>query len=289
MGNEYPGRSPKRRLSGRERRRRRQRRRLIAGSVGVIAILLIVGLVFQNFFVKAKESVKQDVNQLVAGANKITVDENKGTTDPKSSIQPNATPKESAQIQTASNATTKAEGTIIIDAGHGGIDPGSMVNNIYEANVNLEIALKLQKVLEQKGYTVLMIRTEDVGVGLQKRVDFGNNNEADVYVSIHQNSLDNDTKTHGIETWYNSKADSNSTALAEAIQEEITAATGAKNRGTRDVTSLKLPREIMMPMCLIETGFLSSTTEFENLTSKQYQQKLADGIAAGIEKYLAQK
>ncbi len=93
---------------------------------------------------------------------------------------------------------------VVIDAGHGGdSSPGCIVNNVMEKHICLEIANKVKSKLEDKGYIVIMTRDKDVDVSLKERIEIANKSGAAVFVSIHQNSIEHDEITNGIETWFN--------------------------------------------------------------------------------------
>ncbi len=91
--------------------------------------------------------------------------------------------------------------TVVVDAGHGGKDPGASANGVTEKNVNLGIALELERALKVKGYNVIMTRNTDVYLKLQERTDIANNAEADLFVSIHVNALPSKKSMTGIEIY----------------------------------------------------------------------------------------
>ena len=92
---------------------------------------------------------------------------------------------------------------IVIDAGHGDEDPGSSISNVDEKDLNLQIALKLKSALEEEGYEVMMTRSDDTYLTLTERAEFANEVEADLFISIHQNSYIDDSTVSGIEVYYN--------------------------------------------------------------------------------------
>jgi N-acetylmuramoyl-L-alanine amidase CwlD len=176
---------------------------------------------------------------------------------------------------------------IVIDAGHGGEDsPGAVFGGICEREINLEIAGMVRDILEEKGYRVIMTQTENAYVALDERVEIANQANAAVFVSIHQNSLDHDTVTQGIETWYDEGKCDGSARLAEIVQASTARSAQAKDRGTKTADDLVVIRDTQMPSCLVETGFLSSQAERRLLTDPAYQEKLAKGIAEGILTFL---
>lgn len=175
--------------------------------------------------------------------------------------------------------------TILIDAGHGGIDPGCNFDDILESHINLSIALKLKEKLEAAGYHVEFTREDDIYLSLKERVNITSNSTADMFISIHQNSLENDTVTNGMEVWYNADKHIKNEELAQYVQTSAASTSGAKNRGLKPNTSLAVLKNAEVPACLIEVGFLSSTAERALLVSEDYQDKVADGIANGIHNF----
>lgn len=181
---------------------------------------------------------------------------------------------------------TTAQLLIVIDAGHGGIDPGSDSQGFLEKEINLEIALKLQEVLHENGYSVLMTREDDSSLSLRDRSDFANEKEADLFISLHQNCYAQDASVQGIEVYYNNDKTTNDQQLAQIIQESLINETGAKNRGIHSDNGLVVTRETTMPAVLVETAFISNDHELDLITSDDYQNKVVQGIAIGIEEFL---
>ncbi len=177
---------------------------------------------------------------------------------------------------------------IAIDPGHGGEDLGSTRQGLYEKNANLAIALYLKKELEDAGYEVLMIRDADVDVENNTRPVTAIEHKADLYVSIHLNSLDGDSDaTQGAEVWYADLRNDGSDKLAQYVVDELTKVIDTRNRGIKLSNKLiVLKNPDMMPACLVECGFITSETERAKLFNPEYQQKIAKGIANGIQKFL---
>ena len=179
---------------------------------------------------------------------------------------------------------------VAVDAGHGGNkDFGSSRpnENQYEKHANLAIALFLKEELLQRGYDVYMIREGDDAVENKDRPILAKENGADIYVSIHLNSLDEDSDaTRGAETLYSNLRNKESSVLAQYVIDELTKVIGTRNRGIKERDGLVVLNSNELPACLVECGFMSSATERANLFNAEYQKKIAEGIANGIEKYL---
>lgn len=176
---------------------------------------------------------------------------------------------------------------IALDAGHGGEDLGSTRKGLYEKDANLAIALYLKKLLEEAGYDVYMIRDTDVEVELVDRPALAIENQADLYVSIHLNSIEGDNDaTQGAEVWYSDLRDDDSKTLAQFVVDELIKVIDTRNRGIKLSNGLAVLKYNEMPACLVECGFITSETERAKLFDPEYQQKIAKGIANGIKKFL---
>lgn len=176
---------------------------------------------------------------------------------------------------------------IAIDAGHGDHDPGAVGNGIKEKDVNLAIALKVEKLLDKKGIQVVMTRTDDTYLTLQERVDVAVNKKADAFVSIHANSNTN-SSANGTETYFSTAALSpraeSSKQLATFIQNRLYKALGTTNRGVKE-GKFHVIYKNPLPSALVELGFISNASDAKKLASDDYRNRAAEAIASGIEDY----
>jgi len=173
---------------------------------------------------------------------------------------------------------------IMIDAGHGGKDPGAIgPTGLREKDVNLPVATKIAELLKAAGVLVRMTRSSDDYVELKDRAAAANNWGADYFVSIHCNSFTSPT-AHGTET-YCYKFGGKGEALAKAIQNELIAVTNRTSRGVKEGNFYVL-RETKMPAVLTEMAFISNPEEEKLLASTEFQDKCALAIAKGIGKVL---
>jgi len=199
----------------------------------------------------------------------------------------------SGQKSTDETETAQPKKIVMIDSGHGGDDPGCIKENpdtdIYEKDVNLAIAQKLKSILESNGYQIIMTRDTDTSLSLSARVTLSNETQPDLFVSIHQNSLENDTVSNGIETHYYDLPNLDSKLLAQTIQRFVVEATAARDRGTCDDSGLYVLKNNTVPACLVETGFLSAKEEGVRLLEPEYQERIAQGIAKGIQDYMEKR
>lgn len=172
---------------------------------------------------------------------------------------------------------------VFIDAGHGGTDPGALGYGYRESDLNLQVAKKVESKLKSKGIDVKMSRNSDIFYSLSERAEMANDYGADAFVSIHQNSAE--TKSaNGIETYYNRKKEEDR-PLSNDIQKQVISQTGANNRGVKNAEFTVLVKSKMIS-ALVECGFITNELEVKKLSDSSYQDKLATGIANGIEEYL---
>lgn len=177
---------------------------------------------------------------------------------------------------------------IILDAGHGGSDEGTKVKMFKEKKITLMTTLYTKKQLEQLGYKVILTRTRDIYVPLPRRVSIANKSKAALFVSIHFNSSRNAT-AKGIEIFsYDSKElwrKRASRRLATCILRDVVTQTDASSRGVK-FGNFHVIRETDMPAVLIEGGFVTNKDECKNLRDRHYLEKLAKGIAQGVDHYM---
>lgn len=171
--------------------------------------------------------------------------------------------------------------TIIIDAGHGGSDVGATRDGIYEKDITLDIAKRLETILKKKGFNVLMVRTADVYVSLQDRVEFSEKNSGDLFVSVHVNSSVT-PEGNGLETHYYTPQ---SYDFAQIVHKEFASAINSRDRGLFK-SKFYVINHTTCPSILVETGFISNPDERKELMTQQRKQKTAEAIAKGILKYL---
>ena len=179
----------------------------------------------------------------------------------------------------------------------GGEDGGAVSENgISEANINLQIALKLQNLLEQSGATVILTRSTDEAIydansdgsmrqkkvsDLKNRVKIGNSSSADVFVSIHLNKIPQE-QYYGWQTFYKNN-DEQIKQLAESIQNNLNEAIQKENnRLAKTIQNIYIVDNVEIPMTIVECGFLSNHEELKDLQTEQYQEKIAWGIYNGI-------
>lgn len=201
---------------------------------------------------------------------------------------------------------------IAIDAGHGGTDTGTRnaALGLIEKEFALDVSQRLRQKLEALGYRVVMTRETDIDVALGARAIIANSADADLFVSIHFNSVGGDGRTRGAEVftfapqyqrstnaWGKGQVDDTevhpapvnrfdtmSASAAHAIHAELIRQLGADDRGQK-IAHWGVLRPLACPGVLVEAGFLSNDAEGRKIASPEYRQKIADAIAEGIATY----
>ncbi|MDR3543855.1 MAG: N-acetylmuramoyl-L-alanine amidase [Desulfosporosinus sp.] len=185
---------------------------------------------------------------------------------------------------------------IVIDPGHGGADPGAQNSGLKEKDVNLDISLRLRKVLESRGCKVILTREVDKDfflpgyilgrmakrAELNQRINLASANNADLFISVHTNSFPQ-RNTYGMETYYHLKS-ATGKALAELIQEQLIRLQSDNKRKAK-AGDYYLINQTQMPAVIVEVGFISNPRERKLLLSNNYRDSIAEAIGIGIDQY----
>lgn len=202
--------------------------------------------------------------------------------------------------QTLGKTVKQDDFLVVIDAGHGGIDPGKVgMHGELEKDINLQIAMKCRSYLEQQHILVKMTREEDQGlyrendtnkkiIDMKNRVTFIEENKPDLVVSIHQNSYVTEGVSGPQVFFYRDSLESKKAAenmqmiLNDVLQPE-------KNRVEKENCTYYLLKKTSVPIIIVECGFLSNDKESRLLTLEEYQERVAWAVFLGIRQYLQQK
>ena len=198
------------------------------------------------------------------------------------------------------SSTPLSNHIVVIDAGHGFPDGGATDSyNNLESDLNLSVALKLQKILESSNCTVILTRSDENGIyeenaktikekkisDMNNRVNIANSLNAEIFISIHMNKIS--SKASGWQTFYK-KDCNNSEILAKLIQDNLNYSIQKENkREIKSIDNIFLAKNINIPFVLVECGFLSDHEESKLLQNDNYQFKLAWGIYTGIMDYFS--
>ncbi len=185
---------------------------------------------------------------------------------------------------------------IVLDAGHGGADPGKVgVNDAKEKDINLKITLKLKKILEKKKIQVIMTREDDTTLAkdgstnkkiedMKARVEMINKNSPALVVSIHQNSYQQESVSGAQVFYYSHSADGKE--AAEVMQKSLLSCDPDNTRQAKANDTYYLLKRTEVPTIIVECGFLSNREEAALLITDEYQDKLAEAVSEGIVNYL---
>ena len=177
--------------------------------------------------------------------------------------------------------------SVVIDAGHGGTDPGAMYPansqkpEIREKDVTLAVALRVRDILENAGVKVIMTRTKDTYPTLSDRVEIANNSNADLFVSIHCNAMENKDEIDGAQVYYHASSEFGK-KFATIVYNNIIEYTGMTKRSIQDGSTLYVIKNTKMPAILTEGGFVSNEKDREYLLSEEGRDSLARAIAEGV-------
>lgn len=179
--------------------------------------------------------------------------------------------------------TTNTCKKVVLDAGHGGADAGAIGGTIKEKDITLDVTKRVENLLKQKGYQVVMTRSYDTYVSLQDRVEISEKNSPDIFVSIHVNSSVKPEIT-GIETHYYHQE---SMSLAQTVHSSFASAVQSPNRGLFK-SKFYVINHTTVPAILVEIGFISNYSERCELVGEKRKQATAKAIADGIQNYFKQ-
>ncbi len=177
---------------------------------------------------------------------------------------------------------SERKATVVIDAGHGGEQPGCVVGKTMEKDVNLSIALALREELESRGIGVILTRSDDRNVQMEDRTDYASLIFADYFISIHCNAYVQDRSVQGFQCFYYQSEEGKtlSDEITDMVEEK-----GIRIRRAGEV-DFRVLRESSIPAVLIEVGYLTNYEERTALISEEYQRDMAITIAEGIGRVL---
>jgi N-acetylmuramoyl-L-alanine amidase len=181
---------------------------------------------------------------------------------------------------------------VVIDPGHGGNDPGSQairngVEVLNEKDINLDIALRLNRMLKAAGVNTYMLRTEDTSISLYERPAMANAVNGDLYVSVHNNSSPVNPNARGTEVYYYSKECEPdfglySKRLAELAYRELCERLGTEGRGVKSEPAYAVLNKTNMPAIIIEGAFLSNNDDLKLMLTDEYRENYALAAAKAI-------
>ena len=271
-------------------------RRLAVQSVFLFLMVLAVGIFFSG------HQSENSGNKIQAAAKKeepIAETAEPGGEEKEAVIAVQKTVKTAAKKkkQTVKSAKKKEyKHVIVLDAGHGGMDEGTVsVDWKYsEKNYTLTFAKRLKSMLEEKNIKVYLTRTEDIDMTKKARVAMANRVKPEIFVSIHCNAAEEwERSADGLETLYSEKKPHygriSNKKLADILLEELVKASGREKRGTIVREGLYLLRHSEVPTVIAEVGYMTNASDMQFLLSKSGQDMLVKGLYNGILKALGEK
>ena len=206
----------------------------------------------------------------------------------------------------SNSAKLQPFGVVVIDPGHGGQDSGAMVGGVAEKDLTLDLAQRVDRLLEEAGIATVMTRMDDSYISLAERAAMTNRVSACIVGGLHFNEGNKPVVSNGIETYYanhqiapggpilpgcrfserasGQKPNVESQNLASSVQDALIARTNAFNRGTK-AEQFFVIANVRHPAVLVEGGFLSNKEDSQKLTSADYREKMAIAISEGILRY----
>ncbi|WP_353893334.1 N-acetylmuramoyl-L-alanine amidase [Proteinivorax hydrogeniformans] len=222
----------------------------------------------------SKDNTKSTVDIKIQGGFKYDIDSD------SQDIKVNIEPKEDFKPSPQPGLKPLEGKTIVLDPGHGGSNTGAVGNGLLEKEVVLEISLIAEKKLKDQGANVLLTRRQDRRVSLSERVRVANDNNADIFVSVHVNGF-TDPTARGTETYWYTRGSSSSRRLAQIMQRRMLSALNRRDRGVKQANFYVL-RETDMPAVLLEPLFITNPEEAELIQRKETKEKIAEVILNGI-------
>ena len=219
------------------------------------------------------ETVSQNGQLYLSRATERAIATQLARTDRRPTVTHQHTPSHTPHRQPAT-------GVVMLDAGHGGKDPGAP--NRYgpaEKHIALDTTLRVQRILAANGIKTLMTRTGDSYPTLDQRIAYANQTRPNLYVSIHADSAPNES-AQGFTIYVARKASSRSIEAAKALIDAMKR-THVRSRGMRRA-DFKVIAKTSSPAVLVELGYLSNATEARRLSTAQHRQRMAEAVAAGI-------
>jgi len=221
------------------------------------------------------------------------------------SVHQEKRPAIDGQSKATRSPTPKPFAVVVLDPGHGGQDSGAMCGGVMEKDLTLDVARRVDRLLDSQGIATLMTRLGDSYISLADRAAFGNRTNDSIFISIHFNE-DNKPVASGVETYYaahqiasgsslaswlpffsrtsSSSPKPESQSLAGFIQEALVARTRSVDRGTQ-AKQFFVIANVTSPAVLIEGGFITNKDELSKLASEDYRDQLAAAVADGVLRY----
>ena len=196
-----------------------------------------------------------------------------------------------ANVSKEEKKAKKDQVVIVVDPGHGGEDPGKVgINDVLEKDLNLQIAKKVKKLLEEAGIKIVMTRTNDKvpdakKEDLSQRVKLINDTKPTLALCIHQNSYP-DAAIRGAQVFYHTVTPE-AEDVASIVQEQLRTVDPTNTRQIKENDTYYMLKNTQVPTIIVECGFLTNPDEAAKLTQEDYQDQIAQAICEGVVKWLS--
>lgn len=242
---------------------------------------------------KESETKESETKESVDGtsgtkASEPGAPESKGPENGKASSQSSETKKDGPPevlVKTNADRTKQRDGfLVVVDPGHGGNDGGASAGEIIEKNINLSIAKQVAALLEAEGITVVMTRDTDEYLYLEERTQISNEEEPDLFVSLHCNTYPADSSVHGMDCYF-AEGRKDGAFFGQHIMDVIKEHGDVRSRGVKE-EDFFVTEYNHWPAVLVEMGFLTNPTDLQHLSDAEFQvvlaQQLTEGIVRGL-------
>lgn len=206
--------------------------------------------------------------------------------EPTAQTEESPAPTETATAQYARTVSSLAEATIVIDAGHGGYDPGAISPNqmITEKDITLDTALLLKNRLEDAGTNVILTRGSDQFISLDQRVQTAHAHHADAFISLHYDAVEQANTMSGTTTYYYFDSD---LELANTVNRYLAQNTPLTNNGVR-LGNYYVLRTNRQPSILLELGYMNSDLDLQYIDTHSYQATIVEAVYQALREYYSQ-
>lgn len=200
---------------------------------------------------------------------------------------PKANTNEVQTIQRLEKATDVSQLSVVLDAGHGGIDSGaeSLDGNVYEKDLTLNTVKVVGKLLEENGVAVTYTRTDDTLLSLENVNKLSLKTNPDIFISIHYDNYDYPNQAHGFTTYYYYR---DGQKLGNLVSQQLAASLPLTNNDVRFGNYYVIRQTYIPTSLLLELGYINSDHDLSEITKEDYPEKVAQGLLKSLEQYVAE-